>query len=212
MKKIIITLFFGVVHFFVFSQDTTAMAKWGYKGYSGGMFVHVGYVQSGIFKAFDLQGNAIDVQIKGTTLGLGGKMSIYLNHYFRVGAEGYLTTCKYGTNENSCRMGWGGITFDMLYPVKKWAPFIGITLGGGSATNLIFVEKTKYGDGDMAIPALYYKQPLSIINPAIGVEFFVSNRISLLFKMDYMLNIYKNNNSYPHGPRFYIGVHFYQKK
>jgi hypothetical protein len=208
-KNIFITLFLALTHFFVFSQDTI-VKKWGYKGYSGGMFVHAGYVQSGTFTVFDLKHNPVDVQTKGATFGLGGKMSIYLNRYFRVGGEGYFTSCKYGTNKNSCRIGWGGVTFDVLYPVKKWAPFVGITVGGGSSTNLIFIEKQQ--NNKEATPVVHYKYPLCIINPAVGVEFFVSKRISLLFKMDYMLNVYKTNNYYPHGPRFYLGVHFYHKK
>jgi hypothetical protein len=210
MKKIITTVLFWVLlHFFVFPQDSI-VKKWGYKGYSGGMFVHTGYVQSGTFAVFDMQSNAINVKIKGATFGLGGKMSIYLNKYFRVGGEGYFSSCKYGANKSSCRIGWGGVTFDVLYPVKKWAPFIGITVGGGSSTNLISIEK--HNNKNTATSVVHYKIPLCIINPAIGVEFFASNRISLLFKIDYMLNVYKINNDYPHGPRFYLGVHFYHKK
>jgi len=209
-KKIIFTLFLGFITFSLYSQETIGSKKWGYKGYSGGMFVHTGYVQSGVFKVVDFQGNEIEKQIKGATFGLGGKMSVFLNKHFRVGAEGYFSSCKYGANKNSCRIGWGGVTFDLLYPVKKWSPFLGITVGGGSSTNLIFIEK--HNNNKNATPVVHYKIPLCIINPAVGVEFFASNRISLLFKIDYMLNVYKPNSAYPHGPRFYLGVHFYHKK
>jgi len=209
-KKIIFTFLLGLIPFFVFTQETPVQKKWGYKGYSGGMFVHTGYVKSGVFKVFDLQGNEIEKQIKGGTFGLGGKMSVFLNKHFKVGVEGYFSSCRYGINNNSCRIGWGGVTFDVIYPVKKWSPFLGITVGGGSSTNLIFIEK--HNNNKNATPVVHYKVPLCIINPAVGVEFFASNRISLLFKMDYMLNVYKSNSAYPHGPRFYLGVHFYHKK
>jgi len=208
-KKLISILFLGFLHFFVFSQNTTVDKKWGYKGYSGGMFVHTGYVQSGVFTVFDLQGNEIKEQIKGATFGLGGKMGIFLNQYFRVGAEGYFTSCRYGVKKNSCRIGWGGVTFDALYPVKKWAPFLGITVGGGSSTHVIFIEKTL--NNKKATAVIHYKYPLCIINPVIGVEFFASKRISILFKMDYMINVYKKTNFYPQGLRFYLGIHFYHK-
>jgi len=159
MKKIIIIIFLsGLIPVFAFSQETKVQKKWGYKGYSGGMFVHTGYVQSGFFKVYDLQGNEIEKQIKGVTFGLGGKMSIYLNKYFRVGSEGYFSSCKYGANKNSCRIGWGGVTFDVLYPIKKWAPFIGITIGGGSSTNFIFIEKQQ--NNKEALPVVYFKDPL----------------------------------------------------
>ena len=210
MQKITFTLFLVFTHLFVLSQDTISVKNWGYKGYSGGMFIHSGYVQSGIFTVFDLQGNEIEQQIKGATFGLGGKLSIYLNRYFRVGSEGYFSTCIYGAYKNSCRIGWGGVTFDLLYPVKKWATFVGITIGGGSATHLIFTEMLQ--NNNKALVVVYFTKPLCIINPAIGVEFFASERISLLFKMDYMLNIYKIHPSYPQGVRFYIGVHFSSKK
>jgi hypothetical protein len=210
MQKIISILFFAFIHFFAFSQDTTVSNKWGYKGYSGGMFIHSGYIQSKSFYISDFQCNIIEKQIKGMTFGLGGKMSIYLNRYFRVGGEGYFSTCKYGIYKNSCRIGWGGLTFDLLYPVKKWAPFIGVTLGYGNATNIIFIERKQ--DSLNEKPAVYFTNSFSIVNPAIGVEFFASDRISLLFKMDYMLNVSKTFPSYPQGVRFYLGVHFYQKK
>jgi len=210
MQKIIIILFFGLIHVSAFSQDIITTKKWGYKGYSGGMFVHLGYVQSKHFTVFDLQNNEIEEQIKGITFGLGGKVNIYLNRYFRVGSEGYFTSCKYGAYKNSCRIGWGGVTFDLLYPVKKWMPFVGITIGGGSATNFIFIEKQQ--NNNEAAPIVHFTKPLYIINPAIGVEFFTSSRISLLFKMDYMLNVYKRHPSYPQGLRFYLGMHFNNKK
>jgi hypothetical protein len=210
MKKTIAILLLLLIHFFLFSQDDKPQKKWGYKGYSGGMFVHTGYVQSKQFAVFDLNNNEIKQHIKGTTFGLGGKMNIYLNRYIRVGGEGYFSTCKYGTFKNSCRIGWGGFTFDVLYPVKKWAPFVGITFGGGSANHLIFISQPQ--NISKAVPIVYFSNPLYIINPAIGVEFFSSSRISLIYKMDYMLNVYKTILSYPQGVRFYLGVHFNQKK
>ncbi|MCL2290230.1 MAG: hypothetical protein FWC34_05925 [Bacteroidetes bacterium] len=210
MQKLTITFLFILIPLFVFSQDTTASKNWGYKGYSGGMFIHSGYVQSKQFYVSDLQCNVIEEQVKGATFGLGGKMSIYLNRHFRVGGEGYFSSCKYGTYKNSSRVAWGGLTLDLLYPVKKWAPFIGVTLGYGSASNLIFIERQRQTFNEK--PAIYFTNSFSIVNPTIGVEFFTSSRISLLFKMDYMLNISKTFPSYPQGVRFYLGVHFYQKK
>jgi len=210
MQKTFATLFFALLSLSVFSQNKEHAKSWGYKGYSGGMFVHAGYVQSKIFSVFDLQGNEIEQQIKGATFGLGGKMGIYLHRYFRVGGEGYFSSCKYGAYKNSCRISWGGVTFDGVYPVKKWIPFIGITIGGGSATHLIFIEKPQ--NNQQATPVVHFKNPLCIINPAVGVEFFATNRLSLLFKIDYMLNVHKITHVYPHGPRFYFGVHFYRKK
>jgi hypothetical protein len=210
MQKTIAILFFGLIHFIVFSQNDVVLKHWGYKGYAGGMFIHSGYVQSKKFVVFDLQGNEIEQQIKGATYGLGGKMGVFLHRYFRVGGEGYFSTCKYGTYKNSCRIGWGGATFDFLYPVKKWMPFIGITVGGGSATHLIFIEKQQ--NNTAAAPVVHFSNTLFIIDPTVGVEFLASNRISLLLKMDYMLNISKTHNSYPQGLRVYLGVHFYQKK
>jgi hypothetical protein len=208
MQKTILILLFLCASFSAFSQDTVAQKKWGYKGYSGGMFVHLGYVESKHFTVFECPQKIIEKQLKGITFGFGGKMSIYLNTYFRVGGEGYVSTCNNRKDRNSCRMSWGGVAFDVLYPVKKWAPFAGITVGGGSATHLV-------GDkpqNNYAANTMIFTQPLCIINPAVGVEFFATQRISLLFKIDYILNIYKTYPAYPQGVRFYLGIHFYQKK
>ena len=210
MPKLLLTFIFVLTSFIASSQNDTAPKSWGYKGYAGGMFIHSGYVQSKSFTVFDLQGNEIEQQIKGATFGMGGKMSIALHRFFRVGGEGYFSSCNYGAYKNSCRIGWGGATFDFIYPVKKWMPFVGVTVGGGSATHLISIEEKQ--NNTIAAPVVHFSNPLYIVNPAIGVEFLASNRISLLFKMDYIINIYKTDPSYPHGVRFYIGVHFYQKK
>lgn len=210
IKRTLLTLLLVFIPFILFPQDTLVAKKWGYKGYSGGMFIHLGYVQSKSFEIFDLQTNMIEQQIKGVTFGLGGKMSIYLNRYFRVGGEGYFSTCQYGKYKSGCRIGWGGVTFDLLYPIKKWAPFFGLTVGGGSATHQIFIEKQK--NNQEAVPIVHFVTPLYVLDPAIGVEFMASNRISILFKMDYIFNLSKLRDSYPQGVRFYLGVHFYQKK
>ena len=224
MARLITTLFILIsLPFFAISQESNSSKSWGYKGYSGGMFVHTGYVQSKEFSVFDLDGNKIDMRIKGAVFGLGGKMGIFLHRNFRVGAEGYFSTCKYNsgkyvnqliTEKSSCRIGWGGFTFDILFPVNKFAPFMGVTIGGGSAKHLIFTEYNHFHH--VATPVVYFSNPLIVINPVIGLEFFATKRISLLFKLDYMFNLYKtlsiNNNTYPRGVRLYLGVHFYHKK
>jgi len=187
------------------------------------MFVHTGYVQSKEFSVFDVENNEIKMQIKGAVFGLGGKMGVFLHRNFRVGAEGYFSTCKYNSGKymnqliaekSSCRIGWGGFTFDILFPVNKFAPFMGVTIGGGSAKHLIFTEYNHFHH--VATPVVYFSNPLIVINPVIGLEFFATKRISLLFKLDYMFNLYKtlsiNNNTYPRGVRLYLGVHFYHKK
>ena len=187
------------------------------------MFVHTGYVQSKEFSVFDVENNEIKMQIKGAVFGLGGKMGVFLHRNFRVGAEGYFSTCKYNSGKymnqliaekSSCRIGWGGFTFDLLFPVKKFAPFMGVTIGGGSAKHLIFTEYNHFHH--VATPVVYFSNPLIIISPTIGTEFFATKRISLLLKLDYMFNLYKtlslNNNTYPRGLRLYLGVHFYHKK
>jgi len=210
MQKLIHTLFLILLPFLAFPQVEATHNNWGYKGYAGGMFVHTGYVQSKKFTVLDLQCNEIEQQIKGATFGMGGKMSIALHRFFRVGGEGYFSSCKYGAYKSSCRIAWGGVTFDFTYPVKKWMPFVGVTFGSGSATNLIFIEKQQ--NNAIATSVVHFSNTLCIINPAIGIEFLASTRISFLFKMDYLLNVYKRVDSYPHGLRFYLGVHFYQKK
>ncbi|MDR0205924.1 MAG: hypothetical protein LBI45_01500 [Bacteroidales bacterium] len=225
IKKTVLFLLSCFFPFFAISQESNSSKSWSYKGYSGGMFVHTGYMQSKKFSVFDIKNNEIEMQIKGATFGLGGKMGVFLHRNFRVGAEGYFSTCKYNsgkymnqliTEKGSCRIGWGGVTFDLLFPVKKFAPFMGVTIGGGSAKHLIFIERKH--NNHVATPIVHFSNPLIIINPAIGAEFFATKRISLLLKLDYMFNVQQNklpsltNNTYPRGVRLYFGIHFYHKK
>jgi hypothetical protein len=211
MSKEITAVLFSLIQFIAFSQKDSNYNNWGYKGYAGGMFIHTGYVQGEKFWIIDSQCNVVEQQVIGVTFGLGGKMSIALHRCFRVGAEGYFSACNYGKDKNSCRISWGGFAFDFLYPVKKWSPFVGVTLGGGRATHLIFTERKQKTTTE--VPAIYFSNALSIISPAVGVEFLASNRISLLLKLDYMFNILqKRNTYYPQGLRLYFGVQFYQKK
>jgi len=52
MQKIITLFILLFIPFFVSSQETDTHKKWGYKGYSGGMFIHTGYIQSKPIRGF----------------------------------------------------------------------------------------------------------------------------------------------------------------
>lgn len=184
--------------------------KWGFKGYSGGMFYHLGYVRSNEFMVYNLAGEAIPTRIEGMTSGIGGKLGFFLNKYVRAGIEGYSTTTRYGEFRNSYKVGWGGLVMEFVYPTKRVMPFIGLTLGGGKMKNMILLAKD---NNDYHADEIIYKEDgLFIINPAIGIEYFVSKRISLIFKVDYMISGSKDKFDFATGPRAYIGVHFYRKK
>lgn len=195
----------------VYSDEMRTDGKrWGFKGYSGGMFYHLGYVRSNEFMVYNLAGQAIPTRIEGMTSGIGGKLGFFINKYVRTGIEGYATTTRYGEFRNSYKVGWGGLVMEFVYPTKRVMPFIGLTVGGGKMTNMILLAND---NNDYHADEIVYKEDaLFVINPAIGIEYFVSKRISLIFKVDYMLSGSKDKFDFASGPRAYIGVHFYRKK
>ncbi len=182
---------------------------WGYKGYAGGMFYHAGYIQSAQFIIND-NGAQVPHTVKGVTSGIGGKMGFFFHKHFKIAVEGYVSTAHYGPQKNSYKLGWGGVTADVLYPIKRWVPFAGITMGMGSYTHTIFLEERSYNAQAQSIA--YFDNTLLAITPALGVEYLMNKRISLLLKVDYIFNALPNTTSYAAGPRIYLGIHFYRKK
>lgn len=191
-------------------QSSSVDRKWGFKGYSGGMFLQMGYVKSPEFNVYNFAGDAIPVRVEGMSTGIGGKLGFFINQYMRVGIEGYATTTRYGEFHSSYKVGWGGALVEFVYPTKHVMPFVGITLGGGSVSHMILLEKNN--DDFDADQIVYKEQGIFVINPAIGIEYFVSRRISLIFKVDYMISGSKQRLDFATGPRAYIGVHFYRRK
>ena len=55
----------------------------------------------------------------------------------------------------------------------------------------------------------FRKYGFAAVAPFIGTEFVVTDRVRLLFKADWLMNVGRPQPDFPHGPRIYVGFIFY---
>ncbi len=157
-------------------------------------------------------GAAIPSQkMSGMPTGLGGALRFHFGKYLRLGTEGYSTSLKYGPYKSSLNIGWGGILVDGLYRMGRWAPFAGVTFGGGSVKNLTLTAPVS---DDFAPEAdiSYRRYGFLTLTPFVGVEFAATPHMHLIFKADWLTDISNPQPDFPSGPRFYFGFSFYRPK
>jgi len=198
MKKTITLIF---IFFTIFVDAQENKGKMAYSGFSGGMMLHLGYVQSGNFTF----SNGETIQLKGLVFGLGGQARVHFGEHFRIGGEGYFTEHKYKYGSYA-KIGWGGVLADCAWQISKFAPFVGSTFGGGSQQNLTNFSEPK---NDYELEEVSYrKYGFLCVVPFVGTEFTLSKRIHLVFKADYMFNLSNRQADFITGPRFYFGFTF----
>ena len=79
MKKICFLILVCTLSFFGFAQNLFQ-----YNGFSGGMMVHSGYLQSKDFTITTNNGQSLqNLQAKGVPLGIGGAAKVHLGKYLR---------------------------------------------------------------------------------------------------------------------------------
>lgn len=202
-----------------FAQDTTATQasaatqssapakKAVYKGYSGGMMLHAGYL------------GGRDAQLspcpQGMTFGIGGAIKINLWEHLQVGTEGYVSTMPSTVTKQHdvlqpgsyVRNGWGGLLADAYWQCGKIWPYIGATIGGGSRKSL-FIFDGSQDDFEREEEATFNKQSYFMIDPFVGFDYLLTQRVHLTFKADALLAIHKQHLLGPTGPRFYVGFLF----
>lgn len=192
----------------LFAEEKTP-SKMAYSGFSGGMMLHTGYVQSREFTLNNPDGTTREtMQLKGAPFGLGGALRVHFGQHLRVGTEGYVSTLMYGKNKSYTSVGWGGLLVDCAWNLKSWTPFIGGTIGGGSVKNLTLLEPTA---GDFTLEnnsASYRKYGFMALSPFVGVEYAMTQKVHLILKLDYLLNLTNWQDDFTTGPRFYVGFMF----
>lgn len=182
-----------------------------YSGFSGGMLFHTGYVWGG---TADLTSGGLPVgsqRMEGMPTGLGGGARLHFGKHLRIGGEGHLSTLNYGDYASHIRIGWGGILADCIWQKRKFSPFAGVTFGGGSAKNLTLTSKTPL-DFEVEPNASYRKYSFLCIVPFAGVEYAATDKVRIMLKADYMLNLTNRQPDFVSGPRIYIGFSFYRTK
>ena len=73
----------------------------GYRGFSGGMMLHTGYVGSKDLNITSLQGTVHKQKVGGAPVGIGGAIKLMFGRHFRIGAEGYVSTLYYGRHDRT---------------------------------------------------------------------------------------------------------------
>ena len=220
MKKflslIFITLFVALN---IFATDTDSVVvkrrnSMAYNGYQGGMMFNIGYVQSRDFQFQDNNGLPLGnfSNLSGASMGLGGALRVGFGKYLRIGIEGYVSTLKYKPQGSSAKIGWGGLLLDSHWHIKKFTIFTGGVIGGGAYTHITMIDKgMNVVDNDYIVENQYvsYRHyPFLAIVPFVGMEYSLTKRISVVAKIDYMLNVTNWADDYAAGPRFFVGFMF----
>lgn len=191
---------------------SSALAQEGlkYRGFSGGMMVHSGYLQSNSFDLQTIQGNYItSSKVEGMPFGIGGAARLHFGKHLRVGGEGYVSNLRYGVKGTTSSLSWGGVLADCVWPLGRWWPFAGLTVGGGAVEHIILQDEPAV-DFAAESNAAYREYTFMALAPMVGIEYALSEKIHLTFKMDYVINLSNSQADFPSGPRFFLGFMFYR--
>lgn len=198
MKKLFVTL---LSLFLVMNVSAQGLK---YRGFSGGMMLHAGYVNS-----FDT--NDLFDGYSSIAKGIGGAARVHLGKHLRVGGEGYVSTANYDKNESYVSLGWGGVLADYAIETEKYTFYAGATFGGGSVQHLqrrLPLENDFIDDAGTN----YRHYATTLLAPFVGLEYALNERIHLTAKLDYYYPLSKDVKAlcdFPAGPRCYIGFLFY---
>ena len=108
-----------------------------FRGYTGGMMLHSGYIQSRQFELYSTSAQSLGtMQIKGGATGIGGHVKFAFGtstDMLRVGAEGHSSNVSYRPSPSYSHTGWGGLLVDYIHRSKgRVYPFIGCLIGGAA--------------------------------------------------------------------------------
>lgn len=185
-----------------------------YQGFSGGMMGHGGYL-FGVNVDAPKTTEGVVCSPQGGTFGLGGALRVHLWKHLRVGGEGFVSTMNSGTTDmkhileegSYIRTGWGGIAVDACWRKDKVWPYVGGSIGGGAMRSLYVLEGNQ--DDWAAEDAAYlHKTPFLYVNPYMGLDWCLTQKVHMTFRVDWMLALHKGEVMLPTGPRLLIGFMF----
>lgn len=174
-----------------------------YSGFAGGMMVHAGWVNRGKIGI----GSAPAQSVAGVPLGIGGALKVRFGDHLRVGTEGYTSSLGYGDFGSSLSIGWGGLLVDWTFEAGEFTPYVGLTVGGGVVENLTLTQKptTDFVPEELVS---YRHYGVGVVVPFVGVEYGLTERMSLTVKADYICPIATREFDFPQGVRCYVGFMF----
>jgi hypothetical protein len=194
MQKIVFYFCFFLILFQGNAQDTDK--KMYFRGYSGGMMLHTGYISA-------------QKNIKGMPWGIGGLIRLHWGNHFRTGGEGYNSTLHYGKNKSFLALSWGGLLMDCQWKIKKCTLFVGGTLGGGKVKNITVATDFSLLTQENAT---YRTYSVMLADPFMGMEYALTERFHFVTKIDYLFNITKKQPDFATGIRFYAGFVFFHER
>ena len=110
-------------------------------------------------------------------------------------------------NGSYVKYGWGGLLGDFYWRLGRFIPYVGLTIGGGTNTNLLILGE-KQGIWEPVENTYYNKRGFFALDPFLGCDFVVSESFHLTLKTDW-LNCINKTYRIPSGPRLYLGFIFY---
>lgn len=184
------------------AQDDKTQGSLTYRGFSGGMMLHAGWVSRG-----DMAVGDISQPLSGATLGIGGAVRFRFGDHLRIGTEGYTSSLGYGKWGSSLSIGWGGLLVDWSWKMGKFTPYFGATIGGGVVKNLTLTH-TPALDTIPENGISYRTYGVGVVVPFVGVEYPLTERMSLTIKSDWMFGLGRSEFDFPSGIRCYVGAIF----
>lgn len=194
------------------ASDKADSSAFRFRGYTGGMMLHSGYIQSGRFKLHSGSGTEpVTMQIKGGATGIGGHVKFAFGtstDMIRIGAEGHSSNVSYRPSPSYSHTGWGGLLVDYIHRSKgRVHPFIGCLAGGGGVKNHIIAEGST--DDFVTEPqAAMHRYTFMAIAPFAGMEVTLTPKLSLVVKADWLLNVTCRQSDFSSGLRLYVGILF----
>ena len=196
LKTSLLTLLLISISLTSFSQEKKGI----YKGFSGGMFLHTGFINI-------TPNYSPNYNINGYLQGIGGKLALSFTDYFYIGTEGYGSKCTYDKLGSYINFGWGGLLFETGYKFWKIRPFAGITIGGGHVSHLHVLSGNQ--TDNLQDIVIYKSFATMVYAPYFGVEYHFGKRLAFTLKTDFLRSfdnqILGGNNT---GARIYFGILF----
>lgn len=185
-----------------------------YQGFSGGMMGHAGYLFGENADAPKAD-NGLICSPQGGTFGLGGALRVHLWKHLRVGGEGFVSTMNSGTTNmkhvlqkgSYIRTGWGGVLMDACWRKEKVWPYIGGSVGGGAMRSLYLLDGSQ-DDWIAENKAYLHKQSFFYINPYVGMDWCMTPKVHMTFRVDWMVALHAGEVVLPTGPRLLVGFMF----
>ena len=185
-----------------------------YQGFSGGMMGHASYL-FGVNNDAPKTHEGVLCSPQGGSFGLGGSLRVHLWNHLRVGGEGFVSTMNSGTTDmkpilqdgSYIRTGWGGLVVDACWRKEKVWPYIGGSMGGGAMCSLYVLDGSQ-DDWVAEDAAWLHKTSFFYINPYVGIDWCLTQKVHMTFRMDWLLALSKGDLVMPTGPRLLVGFMF----